>query len=110
MSVQRSSSTSLTLERSRIERRAVTRHHPWILTEGGLSAALKALGRRATFRVKLDVTVQNRLPDNVEVAAHHTVSEALTNHQSVRTRHSSQPIVHKIVPRSWSNGITVFRI
>ena len=53
--------------------------HPSILTEGGLSPALKALARRSTVRVKLDLTVQHRLPDNVEVAAYYTVSEALTN-------------------------------
>ena len=53
--------------------------HPAILTEGGLSPALKALGRRTEVRVKLDVGFEHRLPDQVEVAAYYTVSEALTN-------------------------------
>ena len=53
--------------------------HPAILTEGGLSPALKALGRRSAVRVKLDVGFEHRLPDKVEVAAYYTVSEALTN-------------------------------
>jgi signal transduction histidine kinase/uncharacterized protein YoaH (UPF0181 family) len=53
--------------------------HPSILTEAGLSPALKALGRRTAVRVKLDVGFEQRLPDNVEVAAYYTVSEALTN-------------------------------
>jgi signal transduction histidine kinase len=53
--------------------------HPAILTEGGLSPALKALGRRSEVRVKLEVGFQHRLPDQVEVAAYYTVSEALTN-------------------------------
>ena len=53
--------------------------HPAILTEGGLSPALKALGRRSAVRVKLDVGFEHRLPDQVEVAAYYTVSEALTN-------------------------------
>ena len=53
--------------------------HPAILTEGGLSPALKALGRRSHVRVKLDVGFEHRLPDQVEVAAYYTVSEALTN-------------------------------
>ena len=53
--------------------------HPSILTEGGLSPALKALGRRSQVRVKLDVGFEDRLPDQVEVAAYYTVSEALTN-------------------------------
>ena len=53
--------------------------HPAILTEGGLSPALKALGRRSDVRVKLDIGFEHRLPDQVEVAAYYTVSEALTN-------------------------------
>ena len=53
--------------------------HPSILTEGGLSPALKALGRRSPVRVKLDMGFEERLPDHVEVAAYYTVSEALTN-------------------------------
>jgi signal transduction histidine kinase len=53
--------------------------HPAILTEGGLSPALKALGRRSPVRVKLDMGFEHRLPDQVEVAAYYTVSEALTN-------------------------------
>jgi signal transduction histidine kinase len=53
--------------------------HPAILTEGGLSPALKALGRRSDVRVKLDLGFEHRLPDQVEVAAYYTVSEALTN-------------------------------
>jgi signal transduction histidine kinase len=53
--------------------------HPSILTEGGLSPALKALGRRSAVRVKLDVGFEHRLPDHIEVAAYYTVSEAITN-------------------------------
>jgi signal transduction histidine kinase len=52
--------------------------HPAELSEGGLSPALKALGRRSALRVELDVPFDDRLPDQVEVAAY-TVSEALTN-------------------------------
>jgi GAF domain-containing protein len=53
--------------------------HPAVLTEGGLAPALKALGRRSAVRVKLDVRFDYRLPDQVEVAAYYTISEALTN-------------------------------
>jgi signal transduction histidine kinase len=53
--------------------------HPSILTEGGLAPALKALGRRSAVRVKLEMGLEHRLPDQVEVAAYYTVSEALTN-------------------------------
>ena len=59
--------------------------HPSILTEGGLSPALKALGRRSPVRVKLDTGFERRLPDHVEAAAYYTVSEALTKRQSTRT-------------------------
>src|SRR4051812_18393757 len=62
------------------EPREVSRRiHPPILTEGGLSPALKALGRRSAVRVKLDMGLEHRLSDHVEVAAYYTVSEALTN-------------------------------
>jgi signal transduction histidine kinase len=53
--------------------------HPAELTAGGLSPALKALGRRCAVRVELDVPFEDRFPDQVEVAAYYTVSEALTN-------------------------------
>jgi signal transduction histidine kinase len=53
--------------------------HPAVLTEGGLSPALKALGRRSPVRVKLDIQTEQRLADSVEVAAYYVVSEALTN-------------------------------
>jgi signal transduction histidine kinase len=53
--------------------------HPAVLTEGGLVPALKALGRRSAVRVKLDTTFEHRLPDQVEIAAYYTVSEAITN-------------------------------
>ena len=53
--------------------------HPAILSEGGLRPALKALARRSVVPVELDVDVQARLPEPVEVAAYYVVSEALAN-------------------------------
>jgi signal transduction histidine kinase len=53
--------------------------HPAILSEGGLTPALKALARRSAVPVELDVDVQERLPEPVEVAAYYVVSEALAN-------------------------------
>ena len=53
--------------------------HPAELTEGGLSTALRSLGRRSAIRVELDVGLEHRLPDRVEVAAYYTISEALAN-------------------------------
>jgi signal transduction histidine kinase len=53
--------------------------HPAILSRGGLVAALKTLARRSPVPVELDLEVQRRLPEPVEVAAYYVVSEALAN-------------------------------
>jgi signal transduction histidine kinase len=53
--------------------------HPAILSKGGLGPALKTLGRRSAVPVDLDLGVDRRLPDSVEVGAYYVVSEALTN-------------------------------
>jgi hypothetical protein len=59
--------------------------HPAILARGGLVPALKALARRCTVPVKLDVRTEPRLPERVEVAAYYVVAEALTNAAKQRT-------------------------
>ena len=53
--------------------------HPAILSTGGLRAAFKTLARRSPVPVDLDVTIEQRLPESVEVAAYYVVAEALTN-------------------------------
>jgi signal transduction histidine kinase len=53
--------------------------HPAILAEGGLPPALNTLARRCTVPVELDVRVDQRLPEPIEIAAYYLVSEALTN-------------------------------
>jgi signal transduction histidine kinase len=53
--------------------------HPAILMRGGLEPALRALARRSTVAVELDLRAERRLPEHVEVAAYYIVSEALTN-------------------------------
>jgi signal transduction histidine kinase len=53
--------------------------HPAILSRGGLSRALKALARRSTLPIELELNTEWRLPEAVEVAAYYAVSEALTN-------------------------------
>jgi signal transduction histidine kinase len=53
--------------------------HPAILSKGGLGPALKALACRSPVPVELDVRVDRRLPEPVEVAVYYVVSEALTN-------------------------------
>jgi signal transduction histidine kinase len=53
--------------------------HPVILADGGLGPALKALARRSAVPVRLDVQVDGRLPEQIEIAAYYVVAEALTN-------------------------------
>jgi PAS domain S-box-containing protein len=53
--------------------------HPAILSVGGLDPALRALARRSAVPVELDVRVQARPPERVEVAAYFVVCEALAN-------------------------------
>jgi signal transduction histidine kinase len=63
--------------------------HPAILAESGLPPALKTLARRSAVPVHLDIKVDRRLPEAVEIAAYYTVSEALTN----AARHARATIV-----------------
>lgn len=53
--------------------------HPAILSKGGLAPAIKTLARRSPVPVELDVDVDGRLPEPVEVAAYYVIAEALTN-------------------------------
>jgi signal transduction histidine kinase len=64
--------------------------HPAILGAGGLRPALKALARRSAVPVELDVRVDGRLPEQIEVAAYFVVSEALTN----AVKHAHASVVH----------------
>jgi signal transduction histidine kinase len=64
--------------------------HPSILSELGLTMALKALARRSAMPVELDLRAQGRLPDQVEVAAYYAVSEALAN----AAKHAHASAVH----------------
>ena len=53
--------------------------HPALLSKAGLRPALRALGRRSAVPVEMDVRVDGRLPEPIEVAAYYVVSEMLTN-------------------------------
>jgi signal transduction histidine kinase len=53
--------------------------HPAILSKAGLRPALRALGRHSAVPVELDVRVDGRLPEPVEVGAYYVVSEMLAN-------------------------------
>jgi signal transduction histidine kinase len=50
-----------------------------LLAEGGLAPALDTLARRSVVPVELNIVVEGRLPEQVEIAAYYGVSEALTN-------------------------------
>jgi signal transduction histidine kinase len=53
--------------------------HPAILSEAGLGPAVDALARGAPIPVRLQSSVDGRLPDRVEVGAYYILSEALAN-------------------------------
>jgi signal transduction histidine kinase len=53
--------------------------HPAALRQRGLGPALETLAARSPVPVTLDVTLRERLPDPIELAAYFVVSEALTN-------------------------------
>ena len=75
--------------------------HPAMLTERGLGPALRALGRRSSIPVSLDVRARERLPDQVEVSAYYIVAEALTN----TAKHSRASTVTVTVERDHADGI-----
>jgi signal transduction histidine kinase len=53
--------------------------HPGIRSKGGLGPAIKGLARRSAIPVELDLGVNSRMAEPVEVAAYYLVAEALTN-------------------------------
>jgi signal transduction histidine kinase len=62
------------------ELRAVARGlHPAVVSGHGLAVALESLAARATIPVRLNVELEARLPERLEVAAYYLVSESLTN-------------------------------
>jgi hypothetical protein len=65
------------------------RLHPAALAEGGLRPALKTLARRSAVPVRLDVGVEGRLPEPIELATYYVVAEALTN----AAKHASAAVV-----------------
>jgi signal transduction histidine kinase len=64
--------------------------HPAILTTAGLAPALRGLARRSAVPVELELRIDGRLPEQVEVAAYYLVSEALTN----AAKHAHASVVH----------------
>ena len=64
--------------------------HPPALARGGLCPALNALARRSAVPADLDIRVDGRLPEQIEIGAYFVVSEALTN----AAKHSEASNVH----------------
>jgi signal transduction histidine kinase len=62
--------------------------HPAILSKSGLGPAIKTLARRSAVPVTLDLEVDRRMPESVEVAAYFVVAEALTN--AAKHSHASE--------------------
>jgi signal transduction histidine kinase len=53
--------------------------HPAVVTGHGLGVALEELATHAPVPVRLDVNVEGRLPEHLEIAAYYLVSESLAN-------------------------------
>jgi signal transduction histidine kinase len=70
--------------------------HPAILSRGGLAPAMRALARRSTIPVHLDITTDVRLPEPIEVAAYFVASEAVTN----AAKHSQASRIEMSLARS----------
>ena len=67
--------------------------HPSVLTQDGLEAALANMADRSPVPVRLQVSLDRRLPADVEATAYFLVSEALTN----AARHAQAEAVDVIV-------------
>jgi signal transduction histidine kinase len=80
---------------------------PPILRRSGLSPALRSLARHSTVPVRLDTgSLQERLPERLEVAVYYTVSEALTNvvkHADASEAHVALTLRHRTVCLSISD-------
>ena len=53
--------------------------HPAVLSDRGLEPAIDALAARTPLPVRIDVELEERLPEPVEAAAYYVVAEAITN-------------------------------
>ena len=53
--------------------------HPAILAKGGLESALKTLVKGSPIQVTLNIRIDKRLSEQIEVTAYYVISEALAN-------------------------------
>jgi signal transduction histidine kinase len=74
--------------------------HPAVLTDRGLDAAISALAGRSPVPVSVDVYLDKRPPEPVEITAYFIIAEALTN----TARHSEASGVHVQVRRERGLG------
>ena len=70
------SEIALSLEELRDVARGI---HPAVLSGHGLAVAVESLAAHAPLPVRLEMCVEGRLPERVEVAAYYVVSESLAN-------------------------------
>ncbi|MBC6460123.1 GAF domain-containing sensor histidine kinase [Actinomadura sp. HBU206391] len=64
--------------------------HPAILAQGGLGPAIKTLGRRSAVPVELDLHLDLRLGEAIEVTAYYVIAEALAN----AAKYAKASVVH----------------
>jgi signal transduction histidine kinase len=53
--------------------------HPSVVTDHGLPVAVESLAARPPVRVTVDVDLEERLPEHIEVAAYFLIAGSLTN-------------------------------
>ena len=53
--------------------------HPAVLTDHGLAVALDALSERTALPIRLNVELEERLPEPIEVAGYYVIAECLAN-------------------------------
>jgi PAS domain S-box-containing protein len=53
--------------------------HPALLSQGGLGPSLRALARESPIPVEVEIDLEQRPPESIEIAVYYVVSEALTN-------------------------------
>ncbi|MGI5174887.1 protein kinase domain-containing protein [Dactylosporangium sp. CA-152071] len=75
--------------------------HPAILTESGLGTALRTLARHAPIPVDLDIRMQGRLPEHIEVSAYYIIAEAVTN----TAKHANASAVTVTVETDTTGGV-----
>jgi signal transduction histidine kinase len=80
--------------------------HPAALAHGGLRPALRALARRCTVQVELDLRVDRRLAEPIEIAVYYLVAEALTN----AAKHAHASLVHVQIDIARGDAGEVLRV